>query len=399
MYWKIEALTAKRTEIIETLEGSREDVKHQAAVYGLEILSMEPDYVLTLRDFFQNNKLSPTILSVFFKDFADLQRCGLSIYESLNTLHDTTSNTVLREALKKINNYINDGRSLEESFENTKIFPKIVCVTVSAAEKTGKIHELLDILAQYFKFRNDNRKKIIRSLVYPTVIFCLLTGLSIFISLKLVPLLKSFILPGSSKSLTAVILIGYADFIRNYWWVVLLAIFSLLYLGGCFWRNYREKFMETMFGIPLIGELLKNIELSQIFLNMYVYQKSGINIVQTISNVHQSSKTYITEKLILIQGRIFKGGSLGDAFKQDSFFPEFVWQNLSKGQVSGNYVQYFERIYRYYDIKTKDTIDSLIAIVEPVLLAMAALFLVAILCTFILPIYTSVNQMGEGIFK
>ena len=337
---------------------------------------------------------------MFFKDFSDLQRCGLSVYESLGTLHDTTSNPVLKKALKKINNFINDGRSLEESFENTKVFPKIVCVTVSAAEKTGRIYELLEVLAQYFKFRHDNRKKIIRSLVYPAVIFCMLTGLSIFISLKLVPLLKSFILPGSKKSLSAIFL----DRLRKFCQRVLVAYatwrsISLVYMCGCFWRNYREKFMETIFKIPLIGELLKNIELSQIFLNMYVYQKSGINIVQTMSNVHQASKTYITEKLILIQERIFKGGSLGDAFRQDPFFPDFVWQNLSKGQVSGNYAQYFERIYRYYDIKTKDAIDALIAIIEPVLLALAALFLVAILCTFILPIYTSMNQLGEGIFK
>lgn len=399
MYWKIEALTAKRAEIVETWEGSREDVEHQAAVYGLEILGIKPDYVSTLKGLFQNNKLSSTTLSVFFKDFSDLQRCGLSVYESLSTLHDTTSNPVLREALKKINNYINDGRSLEESFENTKVFPKIVCVTVSAAEKTGRIHELLDILAQYFKFRHDNRKKILRSLVYPAVILCMLTGLSIFISLKLVPLLKSFIIPGAKKSLSAIMLIGYANFIREDWWLLLLTIFSLIYLAGCFWRNYRERFMETVFGIPLVGSLIKNIEISQIFLNMYVYQKSGINIVQTMSNVHQASKTYITEKLILIQERIFKGGALGDAFKQDPFFPEFVWQNLSKGQVSGNYAQYFERIYRYYDIKTKDAIDALIAVIEPILLALAALFLVAILCTFILPIYTSMNQMSEGIFK
>ena len=49
MYWKIEALTAKRTEITQTIEGSLEDVKNQAAVYGLEILNITPDYTALIK--------------------------------------------------------------------------------------------------------------------------------------------------------------------------------------------------------------------------------------------------------------------------------------------------------------------------------------------------------------
>src|SRR5208282_5364456 len=145
--------------------------------------------------------------------------------------------------------------------------------------------------------------------------------------------------------------------------------------------------------------LIKNIELSNIFLNLYVYQKSGVDIIQSITNIHQANKTYITDKLILIRDRIFKGASLGDAFRQDRFFPPFVCQNLTKGQVSGYLPQYFERIYKFYDIKTKDSIGAMIAMVEPTLLIMAALFLLTIVCTFILPVYTNMNQMGPGAFK
>jgi type II secretory pathway component PulF len=399
MYWKIEALTAKRSEITQTLEGSLEDVKNQAFVYGLEILRISPDYAAFIKSIFQNHKLSSSVLSIFFKDFADMQKCGLSVNEAINTLNETTSNTVLKEALKKISNFINDGRSLEESFENTKVFPKIVCVSLSAAEKTGNIPELLELLAQYYQLKNENRRKVTRSLIYPAVVFCLLTGLSIFISLKLVPLLKAFLPSGSRDGLSARILIGYAGFIKEYWWVVLLCLAGVMFLFKHLWDNYREKLMEAIFSIPLFGNLIKNIELSQIFLNLYVYQKSGVNIIETITNIHQANNTYITKKLILIRERIFKGASLGDAFKQDPFFPPFVYQNLGKGQVSGFLPQYLERIYKYYDIKTKESIEAIIAMVEPLLLVMAALFLLTILCTFILPIYTGMSQMGEGVFK
>ena len=399
MYWKIEALTAKRTLITQTIEGTREDVENQALVYGLEILSVSPDYVAFIKGVLKGHQLSSSELSVFFKDFADLQKCGASITESVSTLYETTSNNVLKEALKKIGNFINDGRTLEESFENTRVFPKIVSVSLSAAEKTGNIPELLGILAQYYTFKNENRKKLTKSLIYPAIILFLLTGLSIFISIKLVPLLKALLPPGSKNSLSATILIGYAEFVKLYWWAVLLGLLGLAFLLKHLWKNYREQLMEIIFKIPLIGELIKNIELSHVFLNLFVYQRSGVNIIQTITNIHQANNTYITEKMLLIRDRIFKGASIGDAFKQDPFFPTFVHQNLSKGQVSGFLPQYLERIYKYYDIKTKESIEAIIATIEPSLLVIAALFLLTILCTFILPIYTNISQMGEGVFK
>ncbi len=399
MYWKIEALTAKRTEITQTIEGSLEDVKNQAVVYGLEILNITPDYTALIKSIFQGRKLSSSVLAMFFNDFADMQRCGLSVNEAITTLNETTSNLVLKEALRKICNFINDGRSLEESFENTKVFPKIVSVSLSAAEKTGNIPELLDLLAQYYKFKYENKKKITKSLVYPGVVFCMLSGLSIFISITLVPQLRSFLPPSVSHSLSAVILIGYADFIKEYWWTVILFLAAAVFFIKYLWDNNRERLMETMFSVPLLGNLMKNIELSHIFLNLYVYQKSGVNIIETITNIHQANKTYITDKLILIRDRIFKGASLGDAFKQDKFFPSFVCQNLTKGQVSGYLPQYFERIYKFYDIKTKESIGTMIAMVEPSLLIMAALFLLTIVCTFILPVYSNMNQMGAGAFK
>jgi len=399
MYWKMEALTAKRTEITKTIEGSLEDIKTHASLYGLEILNIKPDYTVLIKSMFQSRKLSSSVMAVFFNDFSDMQRCGLSVNEAINTLNETSSNTVLKEALRQINNFINDGRSLEESFENTKIFPKIVPVTLSAAEKTGNIPELLDLLARYYKFKYENKKKITKSLVYPGVVFCMLSGLSVFISMTLVPQLRSFLPPSAHNTLSAIILIGYADIIKEYWWAVILFLAAAVFAVQCLWVTRRDKLMEAVFGIPLLGNLMKNMELSHIFLNLYVYQRSGVNIIETITNIHQANKTYITDKLILIRDRIFKGGSLGDAFKQDRFFPPFVYQNLTKGQISGYLPQYFERIYKYYDLKTKESIGVIIAMLEPLLLVIAASFLLMIVCAFILPVYTNMNSMGAGVFK
>jgi type II secretory pathway component PulF len=396
MFWKLEALTAKRTPITKIMDGTYEDVKADVELNDLVVLSIVPDYVSYVKSLFQSRKLSSSVLAVFFNDFADMQKSGMSMHESIVNLGETTANVMLKEALRKQIIYLNDGRSLQEAFEYTKIFPKIVTSTISAAEKSGSIVELLEILAKYFSFKNENRKKIIKSLIYPTVIICMLSGLSVFISVTLVPQLKLLL---HSSNLSAIILIGYASFIKDYWWLVILGLIGGIFFVKYLWENNRDKLMETIFKIPVVGNLIKNLEFSNIFLNLYVYQRSGVNIIQTLSNIHQANQTYIADKLIVIKERISNGSSLGDAFTQDKFFPAFVCQNVTKGQVSGNVPKYFEIIYKYYDMKAKESINAMISLVEPLLMIITAMFLMMIVSAFILPIYTNMNQMGSGVFK
>ncbi|MBF0511635.1 MAG: hypothetical protein HQL13_04815, partial [Candidatus Omnitrophica bacterium] len=56
MYWQMEGLTAKRTHIMQTLEGSLDDVHNHAAVYDIEILNIKPDYKALITGFFQGNQ-------------------------------------------------------------------------------------------------------------------------------------------------------------------------------------------------------------------------------------------------------------------------------------------------------------------------------------------------------
>ena len=82
----------------------------------------------------------------------------------------------------------------------------------------------------------------------------------------------------------------------------------------------------------------------------------------------------------------------------DDFFPSFIWQNLAKGQKSGNLVKYLEEIYHFYDQKSKDSINALVGLINPVLLSLAFAFLGFIVCNFFLPIYQGMAGMG-GVFR
>jgi len=398
MYWNIEALSKTGRSISKTIEGSLADIKSEAALDELDILSLNPNYYMCFKAVFLNRQLSSANLAVFFVDFARTQASGLSIGETVESLQEACSNADLKEGLRIINNSINDGRTLKEAFENSKCFPRIVPITISAAERAGSIPEVAGILGAYFKFNNDSRKIIIGSLIYPIAVFCALTIASIIISINLVPQLAKILPVSSTDNIQTKMLLSYAMFMKDYWWIVVF-VFAF-FIGGMnyLWVEHKERFAKIIYRLPLIGKMLKEIEFSKLFLNLYVYQKSGIPIIETISNIYREDRSYINQKLLLIQNKIIKGASLADAFKSDEFFPVIIWQNLSKGQRSGNLVKYLEEIYYFYDQKSKDSINAFINLINPVLLSLAITFLGFIVCNFFLPIYKNMANMG-GIFK
>jgi len=394
----MEALTKTGRVITRTVEGPLTEIKNEAVFNELDILSLSPNYLMCLQSIYLKRRLSTSTLSTFFIDFSRTQSSGMSIGETVESLQETCSNAVLKEALRIINNSVNDGRSLKESFENSKCFPKIVPVVLSAAEKSGSIPEMASILGDYFKFNNDNRKKIIGGLVYPAAVFCALTIASIIITTNLVPQLAKILPASSIENISTKMLVSYAIFMKSYWWIAILM--PIVTIGGIkyVWIEYKESLAMFFYGLPLLGRILKEIEFSKLFLNLYIYQKSGISIIETITNIHKEDRTYINDKLLLIKKKIIKGSSIGDAFRSDAFFPTFIWQNLSKGQKTGNLVKYLEEIYIFYDQQSRDSIKVLVSLINPVLLSLAVAFLGFIVCNFFLPIYQNMAAMG-GFFK
>jgi type IV pilus assembly protein PilC len=398
MYWKIEALTKTGRVITKTLEGALSDIRNEAAFDELDVLSLNPDYLIYFQSIYLKRRLSSSVLAAFFVDFARTQASGLSIGETVDSLQEACSHPVLKEGLKIINNSVNDGRSLKEAFENSKCFPRIVPISLCAAEKSGSIPEIARILGNYFKFNNYNRKRIIGSLVYPAAVFCALTVASIIISVNLVPQLGKILPPSATNNIQTKLLLSYAMFMKDYWGIAIFIPLLLIAGINYLWCENKEKFAKFIYNLPFIGQTLKEIEFSRLFLNLYVYQKSGIPIIETITNIYKEDKSYVNEKLLMIRDKIIKGSSIGDAFKSDDFFPVFIWHNLSKGQKTGDLVKYLEETYNFYDQKSKDSVNTLVCLINPILLSMAVAFLGFIVCNFFLPIYQNISNMG-GIFK
>ena len=80
-----------------------------------------------------------------------------------------------------------NGSLLSDAFGRQSIFPPIYVTSVLAGEKSGALGEVLDRFITYQKLALAIRKKLIMSLIYPTLLLILVICLMVFLVTYVVP--------------------------------------------------------------------------------------------------------------------------------------------------------------------------------------------------------------------
>ncbi len=163
-------------------------------------------------------------LIAFCFDLEQISRSGIPVVEGLRDLRDGTENPRFREMLSSVLEDIEGGKMLSQglaAFPN--VFGSVFVSLVRAGEQSGRVTEVFESLGAALKWQDELVSQTRKLLIYPAMVFIVVTGVTMFLLLYLVPqvvtLLKSM---GMPLPLQTRILIGISNFTVNYWYIVLI---------------------------------------------------------------------------------------------------------------------------------------------------------------------------------
>src|SRR5579862_8661752 len=167
--------------------------------------------------FAQSKKLNIEKFLIFNQQFVTLIRAGLPILKALDLLADRLTDPKLGPYVKAVRDEVRNGTLLSDAFRAQGIFPKIYVTTVLAGEKSGSLAEVLDRFITYQKLSLAVKKKVMVSLMYPSVL--------VFLTICLLVFLVTYVVPNFAQLYTSmqaqlpkvtVILIAIGTTARNY---------------------------------------------------------------------------------------------------------------------------------------------------------------------------------------
>src|SRR5271154_7265680 len=132
-------------------------------------------------------KLNLEKFLIFNQQFVTLIRAGLPILKALDLLAERLTDPKLTPYINAVREDVRKGVLLSEAFRLQGIFPKIYVTSVMAGEKSGSLVEVLERFIVYQKLALGVRKKVMVSLMYPSVLIVLVVLLMVFLVTYVVP--------------------------------------------------------------------------------------------------------------------------------------------------------------------------------------------------------------------
>src|SRR5271154_1861375 len=152
--------------------GSLAEARQKLVERGLFVYSVDPRSSL-LGAFAKRRKdrqVGGSDFLILNQQFNTLIKAGLPILRALDLLADRASSPKLRPVIAQIRDRVREGKSLSEAIAESGVFSKVYSTAILAGEKSGNLSGVLDYYIAYQRVSTGVKKKIVATLVYPTIL-------------------------------------------------------------------------------------------------------------------------------------------------------------------------------------------------------------------------------------
>lgn len=336
---------------------------------------------------------------IFNQQFITLIRAGLPIVQALDLLARRQRNAFFRSLLENVRDRVRGGELLSDAFAEQGVFPRIYSTTILAGEKSGNLEETLSRFVAFQKLALSFRRKVISSLIYPT----LLIG-GVFV---LLGILIQFVIPRFSQlyrelgrplppltSLTLGVLLG----VKQYLPYVVLAIAAA---GVVLWRWSRtdkggEEIDRFKSRLVVFGEIWMKYQVAIFSRMLSTLLAGGLSLVPALETAAQSMQSRLMANSINEATQaVREGRSLSRSIEDTKVFPELAVEMVEVGESTGALPTMLNSVAEFYEDDVETALTRAMSMIEPAILVFMGLVVGFILLSLYMPVF-SIGASGIG---
>jgi type IV pilus assembly protein PilC len=350
-------------------------------------------------------KLLPTLYGVktqevidFSHQLATLVESGISLVTALELLGRQNAGKPLKKIITGLVEEIQGGGSLSQALGHyPKVFNNTYCQTIKASEQAGHLETGLKQSADYLEKQAAVNRKIRHAMIYPTFILLMAAGVSILlITVALPPLINLFNSLGANLPWMTKLLIAVASFFLDNGLYVLGGILIIIMLSIFLSRlasvkTARDRLLLT---IPVIGSI--NIERSMQFFcqTTAMLLQAGLRLPAIMDIIIQTNRNrIIRQALSKVRDSLVQGEGLSRPLAENALFPPLLVEMVVVGEKTGAMDTTLNTLADFYEKKVSRRIDTLVAMIEPVLTVIVGLVVIFIALSMIVPMYSILRSM------
>ncbi|MGC2153387.1 MAG: type II secretion system F family protein, partial [Terriglobales bacterium] len=329
---------------------------------------------------------------IFNQQFLTLIKAGLPILTALDLLIKRQRDKTLLHLLENVRERVKGGELLSDAFAAQGMFPKMYTTTLMAGEKSGNMEEVLGRYIQYQRMVQTFRKKLFVSLVYPVLLVCVVTIMVTFLITYVVPKFADLFnnLNAQLPAIT-VFMLSIGLNAQKYGWIVALV---LVVAGILLWRwkhsdQGAQAIDKFMLSLPLIGEIRLKYQVANFSRILATLLQGGLPLVPAMETAGASmSSRQMLIGVTAAARRVREGQGLAKSMESQNLFPDLAVEMLEVGESTGALPAMLGSVAEFYEEDVQTALGAAMALIEPLILIVMAVFVGGVLISLYMPIFT-----------
>ncbi|KFB75546.1 MULTISPECIES: type II secretion system F family protein [Candidatus Accumulibacter] len=330
-------------------------------------------------------------LLLFSAELLALLEAGLSLVEAFEALLEKESSPSSRSVLEHLTRDLREGLRFSAALDRQPdVFPPLYVGIVRAAEGTSDLPRALARYLDYQTRLETVRNKMISALIYPVILLIVGCGVTLFLMGYVVPRFAG-VYQGSGRSLPwlSQLLLDWGQFVGQHTDLVFSSVLALALAAAYGLRRLigSGRWIVFLTRLPGIGERVRIIELSRLYLTTGMLLEGGIPILAALDIVGNTVSPTTRAALLVARGIISDGGTLSQGFDHCGLATPIALRMLRVGERSGQLGAMLTRSALFYEGESARWIERFTKVFEPALMTAIGLLVGLIVVLLYLPIF------------
>ncbi|MCS5588135.1 MAG: type II secretion system F family protein [Porticoccaceae bacterium] len=303
--------------------------------------------------------------------------------------------------LKMLMRELSDDISVGDSFaralrKHPQQFDDLFCNMVEVGESSGTLATILERLSNHKEQSERLKVRIKKALTYPCIVLLVAVLVTAVLLTKVVPgFAQTFGEFGADLPGITLFVLELSEIFQRLWLYLVAACISCC--GGFLLVKKRSLRISRLADrivprLPIVGKLTRNLILARFSRTLATTFTAGQPILDALKATATTvNNSFYTEIIQIIRQDLAHGVSLYRAVGKQPAFPAALQQMINVGEESGSLGQILDRAGRLYERDVELSLDTIIPLIEPVMMLVLGLLVGGLLLAMYLPIF----QLGH----
>lgn len=347
----------------------------------------------------RNKKLKAEEISTFCREISSMLGAGVSLVRAMNIITNRDLSPKLKYAFTEVSTSIKRGIALSDAMELLgRTFPPMLINMVKAGEASGRLDETMLKMADHYEKDHRLTKSVKGALTYPMILGVLTVLVAVGLMTFVVPMFADVFEGMELPAITKVVM-GISNALTNNFIQIAIVVAVVCVILYFVFQIEAVKYQKDKLKLkaPVIGKLLKIIYTARFSRTLASLYSSGLSIINALQISKDTiGNRYLTSQFEDVIRSVRAGNPLSSSLMTVDGFDRKLADTIAVGEETGQLDSLLVSIADAYDYDSNMAVKKLMTMIEPIMIVILAFFVVIIMLSVLMPMFSMYSQVEQA---